>query len=140
MRTINNIIIHCSDTKEGREVSVEEIDRWHKARGWKGIGYHYVIYLDGSIHRGREDSEIGAHCSGYNRDSIGVCYIGGQNKDGKHVDTRTDRQKESLLKLLKILRQKYPKAEIKGHRDFTDKKDCPGFDAFAEYKGVFSRT
>ena len=135
MRKIDKLIIHCSDTPANRHVTVEDIDKWHKAKGWKGIGYHYVIYLDGSIHKGREDSAIGAHCTGHNTSSIGICYIGG--RDGKKfVDTRTEAQKESMAKLLKLLKKKYPGAEIKGHRDFTDKKDCPGFNAAEEYKGL----
>lgn len=134
MRKINKIIIHCSATPEGKNVTVEQIDKWHKQRGWKCIGYHYVIYLDGSIHKGRNENEIGAHCSGQNSDSIGICYIGGVLKDGKTPrDTRTDAQKQALIDLLKMLKKKYPKATIHGHREFSAKA-CPCFDANYEYK------
>ena len=77
MRKIKEIIIHCSATKEGRNFTVADIDRWHRERGFFCIGYHFVIYRDGSIHVGRSVEEVGAHCKGHNTVSIGVCYIGG---------------------------------------------------------------
>lgn len=136
MRKINKIIVHCSATPEGRNNTIEDIDRWHKAKGWRGVGYHYVIHLDGSIHKGRDESVIGAHCSGQNTNSIGICYVGGLAKDGKTPkDTRTDAQKQSLIKLLKELKAKYPNATIHGHREFAAKA-CPSFDAKNEYKDL----
>lgn len=136
MRVINEIIVHCTATPEGKDYTVADIDKWHKARGWKGIGYHYVIYRDGSIHQGRPETEIGAHCQGHNDNSIGVVYVGGLASDGKTPkDTRTDAQKKSLGNLLKQLKQKYPKAAIHGHRDFAAKA-CPSFDATKEYKYI----
>lgn len=133
---INEIIVHCTATPEGKDYTVAGIDKWHKARGWKGIGYHYVIYRDGSIHQGRPETEIGAHCQGHNDNSIGVVYVGGLASDGKTPkDTRTDAQKKSLENLLKQLKQKYPKAAIHGHRDFAAKA-CPSFDATKEYKYI----
>ncbi len=128
MRTINEIIVHCSATPEGRNVTVKDIDAWHRQRGFRCIGYHYVIYLDGSVHAGRPESQVGAHCLGHNSHSIGVCYIGGVAKDGKTPkDTRTDAQKESLIKLIKELKAKYPKATVHGHREYANKA-CPSFD------------
>lgn len=136
MRPINKIIVHCTATPEGRGVTVEEIDAWHRKRGFKSIGYHYVIYLDGSIHKGREDDKIGAHCVGYNSRSLGVCYVGGLAKDDKTPkDTRTEAQKQSLYKLLKMLKTKYPEARIFGHKDFAAKA-CPCFDAAKEYENL----
>lgn len=136
MRIIKEIIVHCTATPEGRETTVNEIDAWHRKRGFKCIGYHYVIYLDGSIHKGREDDKIGAHCTRHNANSIGVCYVGGLARDCKTPkDTRTDKQKQSLLKLLKLLKSRYPQAKIYGHRDFAAKA-CPSFDAKTEYKGL----
>ena len=136
MRKITEIIVHCSATPEGQNFTVEDIDRWHKQKGWQGIGYHYVIYLDGSVHKGRNEEVIGAHCLGHNAYSIGVCYIGGLDKWTKaHKDTRTDAQKQALIDLLKSLKEKYPNAIIYGHRDFS-KKDCPCFDAKNEYKNI----
>lgn len=133
MRQITEIIIHCSATPIGKNYTVEDIDKWHKAKGWKGIGYHYVIYLDGSVHKGRPEEEIGAHCKGHNSNSIGVCYIGGLDEFGEPEDTRTDKQKEALTVLLKALKTKYPAATIHGHREFAAKA-CPCFDAKEEYK------
>ena len=133
MRKINLIIVHCSATPEGKDFTVDDITRWHKARGFKTIGYHYVIYRDGTIHEGRPVSEIGAHCVGHNANSIGVCYIGGLAADGKTPkDTRTDAQKLSLRNLLSQLKKSYPGVAIRGHRDFAAKA-CPSFDATKEY-------
>ena len=136
-RRIDYIVVHCSATQEGKDFTAADIDRWHRQRGWRCIGYHYVIELDGSIHKGRDESVIGAHCSGQNTYSIGVCYVGGIDKSGKAKDTRTTDQKAALLKLLKELRAKYPKAIIQGHRDFPGvAKACPSFDAKSEYKDI----
>ncbi|MGN0875341.1 MAG: N-acetylmuramoyl-L-alanine amidase [Akkermansia sp.] len=137
MRRIDLILVHCSATAEGRDVPTETIRRWHvKGNGWKDIGYHYVVELDGSVHGGRMEAVVGAHCSGHNANSIGVCYVGGLAKDGKTPkDTRTEAQKRSLLALLRMLKKKYPGAVIRGHRDFAAKA-CPCFDAAKEYGNV----
>ena len=133
MRDIREIIIHCADTPEGRNNTVADITAWHKARGFRTIGYHFVIYLDGSIHKGRPIEEVGAHCKegGHNRHSIGICYIGGRTADMKeNKDTRTPEQKQALTRLLKELLSRFPRATIHGHREFTCKKNangkCPG--------------
>ena len=83
MRKINEIILHCSATPENKNFTVEDITKWHNAKGWDGCGYHYVIHLDGTIHNGRPLQKIGAHCLGHNTNSIGICYIGGVDKNGK---------------------------------------------------------
>jgi N-acetylmuramoyl-L-alanine amidase len=132
MRKINEIIIHCSATPEGKAFYAKDIDKWHKARGWKGIGYHYVIDLDGKIEKGRSEDQIGSHCVGHNKNSIGICYIGGLDKDGNPKDTRTKEQKEALWDLLRQLLCKYPKATIHGHCEFSTKA-CPCFDVQKEY-------
>ena len=135
-RKIDKIIVHCSATPEGKDYSVDTIRKWHLQRGFSDIGYHYIIYRDGSIHTGRDESIIGAHCTGHNTNSIGVCYIGGVATDGKTPkDTRTSEQRQSLLNLLKELKVKYPKASIHGHRDFANKA-CPSFDATKEYSSI----
>lgn len=136
MRDIKEIIVHCSATPEGKDFTVQDIKKWHLMRGFKDIGYHYVIYRDGSIHKGREESVIGAHCTGHNAISIGICYIGGVAKDGRTPkDTRTQQQKDALLNLLKELKNRYPKAKICNHRDFANKA-CPSFDATKEYASI----
>lgn len=137
MRTINEIIVHCAATPEGKDYTVEQIRRWHLKRGFRDIGYHYVIYRDGSIHAGRSVSQVGAHCTNHNAHSIGVCYIGGVAKDGKTPkDTRTEEQKKSLTSLLKRLHELYPKATLHGHREFAAKA-CPSFDVHKDYDYIF---
>ena len=144
-RFIDEIIIHCSATPEGKNYSVEDIRKWHKQQGWSDIGYHYVIHLDGEIKPGRDVDLIGAHCAkgGHNLHSIGICYVGGlENKVGvrtykqKSKDTRTDEQKASLTSLLYDLKKLYPNAVIYGHHDFDSSKDCPCFDARKEYQAL----
>lgn len=133
-RKITEIIVHCSATAEGKDYNVNQIRQWHLARGFSDIGYHYVIYRDGTIHAGRDEFVSGAHCTGHNYNSIGVCYIGGCAADGKTPrDTRTEAQKRSLVNLLRDLKVKYPDATIHGHRDFANKA-CPSFDATKEYR------
>lgn len=135
MRKIDKIIVHCTATIEGVDWTVDDIRKWHiEQNHWDDIGYHYVIYLDGSIHKGRDEEVVGSHCYGYNAHSIGVCYVGGLEKGTKRAkDTRTPQQKESLIRLLMELVCKYPDAEILGHRDLANRK-CPSFDAKEEYK------
>lgn len=135
MRKINEIIVHCTATPAGRQHSAADIDRWHRARGFARIGYHYVVRLDGTVEAGRPEESVGAHCLGHNAHSIGVVYVGGTDASGCPTDTRTPRQREALLRLLYDLRQRYPGAEIRGHRDFAAKA-CPSFDATSEYRGL----
>ena len=140
MRDINKIIIHCSATPEGKHFTVEDIRRWHTkpvsqgGRGWSDIGYHYVIYLDGTVHPGRPPEKIGAHCKGQNARSIGICYIGGITADGKKTpkDTRTPEQKSALRLLVESLKRKYPKATVHGHNEFAAKA-CPCFNVKKEF-------
>ncbi|MBR3648259.1 MAG: N-acetylmuramoyl-L-alanine amidase [Paludibacteraceae bacterium] len=130
MRKIDSIIIHCSATPEGRDVSADTIRQWHKAKGRQDIGYHYVIRLDGTVEQGRPVEQVGAHCTGHNQTSIGVCYIGGVTSDGKTPkDTRTDAQKASLLALIRRLQTSYRilSSNIYGHYEFANKA-CPSFD------------
>lgn len=137
MRKINEIIIHCAATPEGKDYTVADIDKWHRQRGFNGIGYHYVVYRDGSYHRGRADEVIGAHCTGHNSNSIGICYIGGLAADGKTAkDTRTEAQKKTLITLIRTLKGRYPTiTKVTGHRDYAAKA-CPSFDATKEYKNI----
>lgn len=135
MRLINKIIVHCSATREGCNFTASDINRWHKERGFAQIGYHYVVLLDGTVQKGRPENLSGAHCVNYNSRSIGICYIGGLDKQNKAKDTRTPAQKLALLHLLTELRAKYPKATIHGHNEFAA-KDCPCFNAKEEYKFI----
>lgn len=136
MRKINEIIVHCTATAEGKNFKAADIDRWHKAKGWKGIGYHHVVDLDGTVEPGRPESEVAAHCLKHNTNSIGVVYVGGLASDGKTPkDTRTPQQKAALVKLLTELKHRYPDGTIHGHRDFAAKA-CPSFDATKEYKDI----
>lgn len=136
-RVITEIIVHCTATPAGRDYTVGEIrdDHIHN-RGWSDIGYHYVIYRDGTIHSGRDVDIAGAHCAGHNTHSIGVCYVGGCARDGVTPrDTRTAAQITSLRKLLTDLKYLYPGAKIYGHRNFANKA-CPSFDAKKEFSNI----
>jgi len=136
MRSINKIIVHCTATPEGRDVSVDTIRKWHvEDNGWSDIGYHWIIMLSGSIEKGRDESKPGAHAKGHNANSIGVVYVGGCDKNMNPKDTRTDGQKESLRCLLEDMKVRYPNAQIIGHRDVSNKA-CPSFDAKKEYSYI----
>ena len=134
-RNITEIIIHCSATIEGKHFTADDIDRWHRQRGFHSIGYHYVILLNGETQKGRDLQQIGAHCTGHNGQSIGICYIGGLDRKGISKDTRTPEQKDSLRRLLQSLKKQYPDALIVGHNKFAN-KDCPCFDAEKEYSQI----
>lgn len=135
MRVINDIIVHCTANGPGSKLGAADIDRIHKKRGFRCIGYHYVIKRDGTIERGRAISQPGAHCYGHNAHSIGVAYVGGIDTHGKPEDNRTPEQKQSLLKLLTNLVTMY-RCGIHGHRDYANKA-CPSFDATKEYAGLY---
>ena len=143
-RKINLIVLHCYGTKEGQNFTVKDVDKWHKQRGWKKIGYQYVIDLDGTIHKGREEYKIRAHATGYNAYSLGISYCGGCDKNGKAKDTRTKEQKESMLKLVHDLLKKYNLTleNVKCHNQLCKNgKQCPSFsiDTFKkEYHERFS--
>lgn len=130
MRKINRLILHCSATQEGKDFHASDIDKWHKTNGWNGIGYHYVVDLVGNIEKGRDEALAGAHCSGHNSDSIGICYIGGVDESNKAKDTRTREQRFSLFKLVHELMEKHdiPLEKVFGHNEFTKAKACPSFD------------
>lgn len=143
MRVINDIIVHCSGTKCKTDIGAKEIKDYHTApkphgQGWKDIGYHYVIRLDGTIEKGRLVSRAGAHCYGHNAHSIGVCYVGGLDQSGDEADTRTPQQKASLLKLITNLIRMY-RCDVHGHHDYNRSKGCPCFDAHREYTNIYRR-
>lgn len=146
MRRIDMIVIHCSATKETSQLTAEALDRMHRQRGFAGCGYHYYIRRDGKIHTMRPREKAGAHALGHNAHSIGICYEGGLDSQGRPADTRTDRQKYSLRALVKVLRQLYPTITmVVGHRDLSPDrngdgiitpdewvKQCPCFDVATE--------
>lgn len=128
MRDLNRIILHCSATKEGQDFSAATIRQWHvKGNGWRDIGYHWVIRLDGSIEVGRPLDEAGAHTKGHNKDSVGVCYIGGCDADGKPKDTMSPEQEKAWRMIVLSLRTLYGNhITIHGHNEFANKA-CPSF-------------
>lgn len=135
MRYINEIIIHCSDTPPTHDWGAKEITVCHKQRGFRTCGYHYVVRIDGTVEKGRNLSEAGAHCKGFNAHSIGICYIGGRDAAGHIADTRTPSQKAALLKLITSLTHLY-RCKTTGHNDHCSYKTCPNFDARKEYGNI----
>ena len=127
MRPLKRIILHCTATPEGKHFDVATIRRWHvKDRGWKDIGYHYVIYIDGSVHEGRPIEQAGAHTSGHNADSIGVTYVGGCDAKMKAKDTLNEAQETAMVNLIKALREERGEMSLHGHNEFAAKA-CPSF-------------
>lgn len=141
MRPINLIVVHCSATPDDLDIGAAEIDSMHRRRGFDGIGYHYVIRLDGAIEEGRPLSKVGAHVQGHNANSIGICLVGGLDQARNPADTFTSLQFDALRGLLAELKAQFPGARICGHRDLSPDldhdgkverhewmKDCPCFD------------
>ena len=129
IKSVDQLIVHCSATRPDQDIGVEEITRWHRMRGWLTIGYHYVIRRDGVLEEGRPTTQPGAHAKGYNHTSLGICLVGGLDAKGIPNGTYTEEQFETLSALLKQLKQTFPKAKILGHRDLPDVvKACPCFD------------
>lgn len=123
------IIIHCSATQAKSNIGAAEISRWHRERGWDGIGYHFVIRRNGALEKGRNVEAVGAHAPPYNSISVGICLVGGINEHGDAENNFTDEQFVALHELLQSMKIRYPSAEIIGHRDVPNtKKDCPCFD------------
>ena len=134
MRKINEIIVHCTDTTASPRIHAIDVDRWHKERGFWGIGYHYLINVDGQIELGRPIDMIGAHCKGHNANSVGICYVGGRlARGGVKTDTRTLAQKKSIKILIQRLRNNFGNIPVQGHNYYNKHKACPCFDADAEY-------
>lgn len=146
-RKVNLIIIHCADTYARMDIGSEDIRKWHTdkppvGRGWSDIGYHFVIRRDATIETGRDldhdgdiYEEVGAHVEGWNKNSIGICMVGGKGDDGKPEDNFTPAQYDSLESLLRVIKADYPKATIHGHREFNSGKQCPSFDVQQWLKG-----
>lgn len=133
MRSINFIVIHCSAVRPGQQSSAADIDHWHRSRGWKGIGYHFVVRRDGTVEPGRPIEQVGAHVKWHNKYSIGICYEGGLDAAGRPTDTRTPEQRKALCELVERLHKRFSKALIVGHHDLDPTKPCPCFDAVREF-------
>ena len=134
MRDINKIILHCSATREGQDISTETIRGWHvNERGWSDIGYHFVVLLDGTVDKARPVKRQGAHVRGKNKGSIGICYIGGCDADMNPKDTRNEAQKKSLEEIITYLMESYDDATLHGHNEFSSKA-CPSFNVQEVYK------
>lgn len=153
MRAINKVVIHCSASVPSAGTTAATIDEWHRKRGFSRIGYHYVILTNGMIQEGRNVADVGAHAEGHNKDSIGICLVGGVDNTGKPADNFSAAQKAALLDLLKTMQLAFPKAQILGHRDLSPDlnhdgqitpnewmKQCPSFDVRAWMKDVGLRS
>jgi N-acetylmuramoyl-L-alanine amidase len=134
VRKLDRIILHCTATPEGRHVSVDTIRKWHvNDRGWRDIGYHFVIYLDGSVHVGRPIEQSGAHTSGHNATTIGVVYVGGCDAKMKAKDTMNAAQETAFVNLVKHLRDQYGPLTLHGHNEYAAKA-CPSFKVKDKFK------
>ena len=138
MRDLNRIILHCSATKEGQDFSAATIRGWHvNGRGWSDIGYHWIIRLDGTIEVGRPLEKSGAHTKGHNKDSVGVCYIGGLDEDGKAKDTMNPEQEKAWRMIVLSLRTLYGNhMTIHGHNEFANKA-CPSFTVKEKFADMY---
>lgn len=145
MRKISLIVIHCSATRADRDFTAKDVDTAHRFRGFSCWGYHYYVRKSGQVEPMRDEDTVGAHARGYNARSLGVCYEGGLDENGKAADTRTPRQQEALQRLVHELRLRYPEAQVVGHRDLSPDtnyngvvdpweraKECPCFEVMAE--------
>lgn len=152
LNEVKYITIHCSASRPNQSHGVDEINAMHIARGWNGIGYHFVIRRDGSVERGRSIYKTGAGVFGFNRNNIHICYEGGLDDNGKPADTRTPEQIHAMDDLVADCLKKCPLAVVMGHRDFSPDVDgdgiiepwefikaCPCFDAKTEYADLRSQ-
>ena len=137
MRPVNLLVWHCTATPEGKDYSVADVRKWHLARGFSDIGYHYLVHIDGRVEAGRPLDQVGAHVQGHNTGSIGCSYVGGVDADNvnKAEDTRTPAQKKAMLALTRKLVKDFPGiVRIAGHNEFANKA-CPSFDVRTDELG-----
>lgn len=140
-RTIDLIVIHCSATLVNRDFTEKDVDNVHRSQGFDGAGYHFYIRKDGAIKSMRPINKVGAHVKDFNAHSIGICYEGGLNENGRPADTRTPQQRHSMKALVLTLLKDYPGCRVVGHRDLSPDlnhdgviernewlKECPCFD------------
>ena len=129
---IKHLVVHCSDTPNGREHNAADIHRWHLENGWDGIGYHAVIKLNGEVEMGRPEYWEGAHANPFNQESLGVCLIG--------RDDFNQAQMRSLEALLLAWETMYPEAVVVGHSDLNPHKTCPNFSVKTWWQSVKERS
>lgn len=137
---VKYIVHHYSATYPDQDLGVADIRKMHLARGWKDVGYHYIIKRDGTVQKGRQDTTVGAHVSGHNTGSIGICCIGGiERATGPNVgvDNRTPAQIQSAIRVTRDLLNQHPRAQVVGHRDLSPTQ-CPGFDVRTWWAAVNS--
>ncbi len=134
-QSVRFLVIHCSASRADRNYTEKQLLRDHKKRGFRTVGYHFYSRKDGTIHQFRKILEVGAHARPYNRCSIGICYEGGLDDEGRPADTLTRAQYDAMRNLLRKLKIMFPQAQIVGHRDLpgTTPKACPCFDAAAKF-------
>jgi len=137
VRLITKVIIHCAATKPSMDIGASEIKKWHLDRGWKDIGYHYVIRRNGDIENGIAVALAGSHTKGHNANSIGICLVGGINDKGEPESNFTKAQWATLERLVRVLKVDFPHATVHGHREFAAKA-CPSFDVqeWLKNKGI----
>jgi N-acetylmuramoyl-L-alanine amidase len=130
MTRITHIVVHYTATFPDQPVTREIVDRWHRERGWSGIGYHWLVTRDGVVEAGRPEHVTGAHVANRNTGTIGVCWAGGLDRaSGPNVGVKnmTPVQERALVSLLREIKARHPQAEIVGHKDLAATL-CPGFD------------
>lgn len=138
MRKIDEIIIHCSATREDDDIDAATIREWHLQKGWRDIGYHYIVRLDGEVELGRPLDEIGAHVKSRNKTTVGICYIGGVDEDLKPKDTMTNQQETSVRDLIMALRFVFnANLKISGHNEYANKA-CPSFNVQEKFSDILS--
>lgn len=130
------IVIHCAETFADMDIGAAEIDRWHRERGWRSIGYHYVIRRNGNVEEGRPENQPGAHVAGHNTGSLGICLVGGKARGNENPCNFTRQQWAALENLIRILTIEYPNAEVVGHTDLDSSKSCPTFNVKAWVSGL----
>jgi N-acetylmuramoyl-L-alanine amidase len=136
IREIKYIVIHCTATQPNTKKEAI-LSYWKNTLKWKTVGYHRLIDANGVIHELAKFEQITNGVKGYNSESIHFSYIGGIDESGRPKDTRTLKQKESLLYLVKQAKKQFPNAIVQGHKDFKGvAKACPSFDAKNEYKAI----
>ena len=134
MEQINSIVIHCTKTPPAQNIGLEELYRLHRKQGMLDVSYHYIIKIDGSLQKGRQDNTQGAHTQGHNKDSLAICLVGGVNSRGKPEDTYTLAQYVTLASVVQVLTCQHPAAEVLGHQDYPNcNTACPSFDVRTWY-------